>query len=131
MATYQVGNGTQQINMTVDIDTFGLAASRAAVFDIATQDPSHKVGCSTGATGDIPQTQIGQAFSLQNKQLSVLTKIDLIGDATFKQKESVRLGGKYILDGGLDGYKVFDNPEKKVADDFSSVILAMLIDFTA
>ena len=131
MATYQVGNGTQQIKMAVDIDTFGLAASRAVVFDTATNDPTHKVGCSTNATGDIPQTQIGQAISLQKKQLSVLTKIDLIGDASFKQKESVRLGGIYILDDGLDGHKEFDNPEKTVADDFSSVILSMFIDFTA
>ena len=131
MATYQVGNGTQQIIMTVDIDTFGLAASRAVVFDTETNDPTRKVGCSTNATGDIPQTPIGQAISLQNKQLSVLTKIDLIGDASFKQNECGRLGGKYILDDGLDGLKEFDNPEKTVADDFSSVILSMLIDFTA
>ena len=129
MATYQVGNGTQQIKMAVDIDTFGLAASRAVVFDIATQDPSHKVGCSTNATGDISQTQIGQAESMQNKRLSVLTKIDLIGDASFKQKESVRLGGKYIIDDGLGGHQVFDNPEKTISTDFSSVILSMDIDF--
>ena len=131
MATYQVGDGTQQINLAVDIDTFGLAASRAIVFDTATNDPTHKVGCSTTATGDIPQTPIGQAMLLQNKQLSVITKIDLNGDASFKQKESARLGGKYILDDGLDGHQVFDNPEKTVADDFSSVILSMFIDFTA
>jgi hypothetical protein len=86
MVSYLVGNGTQQIKMAVDIDTFGLAASRAVVFDIATQDPSNKVGCSTNATGDISQTQIGQTVSMQNKRLSIITKIDLIGDASFKQK---------------------------------------------
>lgn len=131
MEIYQVGNGLQQIKMAVDIDTFGLAASRAVVFDMATDDPSHNVGCSTNATGDISQTPIGQATSLQNKRLSVLTKIDLIGDASFKQKESERLGGKYILDDGTDGHKVFDNPEKTIANDFSSVILSMYIDFIA
>ena len=130
MTTYQVGNGTQQIKMAVDIDTFGLAASRAVVFDTATQDPSLKVGCSANATGDIPQVQIGQAISLGNMQLFVITKIDLIGDESFKQKESVRLGGKYILDDGLDGHMVFDNPEKTVSADFSSVILSMYIDLT-
>lgn len=33
MDKYKVGSGPQPINLTVDIDTFGLAASRVIVVD--------------------------------------------------------------------------------------------------
>lgn len=128
METYQVGTGNQQVKLAVDIDTFGLAASRAIIFDPNSTEPSINVGTSANASGDISQTQIGLAASLQKKRLSVLTKIEIIGDVEFKRKECQRLSGKYILDDGSEGHKVFNNPEKTVADDFSGVVLTILID---
>lgn len=129
MNTYQVGTGSPQIKLTVDIDTLGLAASRAVVFNTQTDEPSIKVGTSANASGDIAQTQIVVPGSLQNMRLSVLTKIEIIGDNDLKKKECQRLSGKYILDAGSEGHKVFDNPQKTIADDFSGVILNMYIDF--
>lgn len=130
MSTYRVGKGQQQIKLSVDITTIGLAASRAIVVDLNSNDPALPVAHSDNATGDIAQTKIGTAKSLKNKRLSVLTKIDLIGSIAEKKKESERLTGKYILDDGIDGHQIFDDPDKIVADDFSVVILYKEIDLT-
>ena len=128
MDTYQVGNGTQEIDLAVDIDTFGLAASRAIVLDLNSSDPAVTVGVSSNATGDIEEKEIGTADSLKGKRLSILTKIDLIGDQASNTAESERLAGIYSLNNGAEGFKVFDTPEKTVAADFSSVVLFQIID---
>jgi len=131
MSTYNVGKGSQQIRLAVDIDTIGLAASRAIAVDLNSTDPATPVAHSDNATGDIAQKQIGTAKVLKNKRLSVLTKIDLIGDLDSRKKESERISGKYILDDGKDGHMVFDDPDKVVADDFTTVILFKQVDLTA
>jgi hypothetical protein len=129
MDTYQVGNGAQEIKLAVDINTLGLAASRAIVLDLSSPAPGVTVGVSSNATGDILERGIGAADSLKNKRLSILTKIDLIGgDPTANRAESERLTGAYILNHGAQGIKVFDTPQKTVADDFSSVVLFQIID---
>ncbi len=128
MSTYKVGNGQQQIKFAADIDTFGLAASRAITVNLATNDPAVTVGHSLDATGDIPRKEIGTADSLAGKRLAILTKIDLVGDEDARKKESKRLTAKYFLDNGAAGYKVFDDPEKTISDDFFSVILYKEID---
>ena len=128
--SYDVGIDTSQISLMVDIDTVGLAATRAIVLDLNTTDPAKPVGHSENATGDIREVSIGTGKQLKNKLLSVLTKIDLIGDADANKKESERLSGKYYLDGGKDGYIYFDAPVKVIADDNSRVILNMEIDLT-
>jgi hypothetical protein len=131
MSTYDVGKGSQQIRLAVDIDTIGLAASRAIIVDLNSADPAKPVAHSENATGDIAQKQIGTAKGLKNKRLSILTKIDLIGDPGDLKKECERITGKYILDDGKEGHVVFNDPQKVVADDFSTVILFKQIDLTA
>lgn len=128
MDTYQVGNGAQQINLAVDINTLGLAASRAIVLDLSSPAPALTLGVSSNATGDIQEREIGTADSLKNMRLSILTKIDLIGDQESNRAESERLTGIYSLNNGVDGFKMFDKPEKTVAADFSSVVLFQIID---
>jgi hypothetical protein len=128
--SYDVGGDTSQISLMVDIDTIGLAATRAIVLDLSTTDPAVPVGHSENATGDIKEGNIGTGKQLKGKLLSVLTKIDLIGDAAANKTESERLSGKYYIDGGKDGYIYFDAPVKVIATDFSRVILNMEIDLT-
>jgi hypothetical protein len=131
MGTYKVGTGSQKIGLMVDIDTFGLAASRASVIDISTEDPSVSVGHSADATGDIQTVEIGTPQFLARKRLAVFTKIDLVGDPETRKKESERLGGKYILEHGADGRMVFTNADKTINGDFSSVLLYFEIDLIA
>ncbi|MEP7239038.1 MAG: hypothetical protein ABI685_14260 [Ferruginibacter sp.] len=131
MSTYNVGKGSQQIRLAVDIDTIGLAASRAIVVDLNSTDPAVPVAHSDNATGDIAQKQIGKPKALKAKRLSVLTKIDLIGSEDERKKESERISAKYILDDGKDGHVVFDDGVKVVADDFTTVILFKQVDLTA
>ena len=128
--SYSAGKDQNRISLMVDIDTIGLAATRAIVVDLQTEDPAEAVGHSENATGDIPEKDIGTAKKLKGKLLSILTKIDLIGDEEANKKECARLAGKYYLDGGKDGYVYFDDPRKTVAADFSRVILNMEIDLT-
>lgn len=128
--SYDVGKDPNRISLMVDIDTIGLAASRAIVVDLQTEDPAKPVGHSENATGDIMEKDIGPAKELKGKLLSILTKIDLIGDMETNKKECARLTVKYYLDGGQDGYIYFDDPRKTVAADFSRVILNMEIDLT-
>ena len=129
MSTYKVGKGTKQITLAADIDTFGLAASRAIVLDIKTNDPEVKVGHSVDATGDISRTDIGTCEVLKGKRLSIMTKIDLVGDKASRKKEAERLGAKYILDEGAEGLQVFTDPDKEISDDGTTVILYKEIDF--
>jgi hypothetical protein len=131
MDSYKAGSGPQQIVLTVDIDTFGLAATRAVVVDMQSTDPGNTVAVSDNATGDIPPAPIGSADSLKGKRLSVFTKIDLLGDEASRKKEIKRLSGTYILDNGIDGHKVFGKPEKIVTDDLFTVFLHKKIDLTA
>ena len=128
MSTYKVGNGSKQITLAADIDTFGLAASRAIVLDIHTSDPETTVGHSVDATGDISRVDIGVCDSLKNKRLSVMTKIDLVGDLPARKKEAQRLGAKYILDDGPEGSKSFSDPQKIISGDFMTVILFKTVD---
>jgi hypothetical protein len=124
MNTYKVGNTTKQIELEVDIDTFGLAASRAVVLKPGIPSSIVSVAHSANATGDIKRVKIGAAKSLIDKKLSIITKIDLVGnDEDANKSECERLGGIYILDKGTGEEKTFDNPEKTIANDFTSVLL--------
>jgi hypothetical protein len=130
MDTYNVGNGSQQISLTADIDTRGLAASRAIVVDLNSTAAGKPVAHSIDATGDISLKQIGSAFSLKGKRLSVFTKIDLLGDdKDTRKKEYERLGGTYTVSGGPDGSQAFTNPTKTLIDEnYLSLFVNQLID---
>jgi hypothetical protein len=128
MSTYKIGNGPKQITLAVDVDSFGLAASRAIIVDVNTDDPVITAGHSVDATGDIARTDIGRCDALQNKRLSIMSKIDLIGSLETRKKEAARLSAKYILDEGAEGSKSFSDGEKIIADDVTTVILYKEID---
>ena len=128
MNTYHVGDSNGQITIAADIDTFGLAASRAIVLDLQIEESATTVGTSVDATGDISARDIGSAFLLAGKRLSVVTKIDLLGSEQDRQREAERLNGRYMIDNGADGLRIFIDPEKVFSDDGKTVILFFVID---
>ncbi len=124
MDTYNLGDGPQQIQLTVDISTIGLAGSRANAGKPG--GSAVAVAHSVDVTGDIPITNIGDAKSLKGSTLVISTLIDLkiLGDKEARKAHSDRISGKYILDNGTDGHKVHDQPDKKMPnDDYTTVIL--------
>ena len=123
MSTYRVGSGSKQITFETDINTFGLAASRAIVLNIQTNEPEITVGHSVNATGDIARKDIGTCDFLVGKRLSIMTKIDLLDDLPQRKKEAERLNAKYILDEGPDGLLSVSDPMKVISKDFKTVIL--------
>ena len=126
--TYKIGGSIGPIAMEADINTIGLAASRAIVLDVAGTDNGTAVAHSVDATGDISKQSIGDFKSLKGKRLSVFTKIALTGsDANARKTEANNLTGTYALDGGDDGFQSYNNPIKTIVDP--NVFLNFLIDF--
>jgi hypothetical protein len=129
MQTYKVGAGTQQIMLSVDIDTVGLAATRARLVIVQSTEPGVTVATSSDATGDIlPQKKIGARDSVVAKRLSVVTRIDLLGKLPERKAEAERLTGTYQLDGGPGGSISDFEATKKANKDFTSVGLQLLVD---
>jgi hypothetical protein len=123
MSSYQVGDGLQQIKMAVDISTFGLAASRAIALKPGTGEPVKAVAHSESASGDIPQQGIGPAIAVAEYTISVMTKIDLLGDDAARKSASGQITAKYIFDDGTEGHTEFSDPIIEVSDDYRTVIL--------
>ena len=124
MDTYNIGDGSQQIQLTVDINTIGLAGSRANAGKPGGTPVA--VAHSVDVTGDIPNSNIGDAKNLKGSTLVISTLIDLkiVGDKNARKAESDRINGKYILDNGIDGHKLYDQPDKKMPNaDYTTVIL--------
>jgi hypothetical protein len=123
MSSYQVGDGLQQIKMAVDISTFGLAASRAIALKPGTGEPLKAVAHSENASGDIPQQGIGPAIGLADYTITVMTKIDLLGDDDARKNASTQITARYIFDDGAEGHKEFSDPLIEVSTDYRTVIL--------
>lgn len=127
--TYNIGSITNQISLEADIDTVGLAASRAIVLDVNGTDRGTAVAHSVDATGAIAEQNIGDKSTLKGLRLSVFTKITLTGDdATGRATEADAIGGTYKLNGGDDGAKTFTNPTKTYIDP--NVFLNFIADLT-
>ena len=129
MNTYNAGTGPQQISLAVDIDTIGLAASRAIVVDVIAGTGA-AVAHSVDATGDIALVAIGSASSLQGKRLTVFTRIDLLGpDINERKKEFNRLSGSYSLSGGQAGNQNYKSVDKTAIDNtYVTIFLNQNID---
>src|ERR1044071_522692 len=112
MDTYIVGNTSQQVKLALDVDTIGMAASRAFV-DNGPNNDLNGVAQSENATGDITQKKIGAANELQNHLLVIITKIGLFGTLSERKKEFDKLTSKCLLSDGEEGFKEFDKPEKR------------------
>lgn len=126
METYKTGNGPQQINLTVDITTIGLAVSRAIAGVPGSGNPPTSVAHSNDATGDIALTEIGAASALAGKTLNVMSSVDLsiIGDENERKAEANRVQCVVTLDNGIEGHKEFKNTGiRTVAPDFSKVLI--------
>lgn len=129
MEQYQTGTGTQNILLTVDISTLGLAATRAILVDLNSSATGISVASSHDASGDIPSTSIGKAGDICNRRLSIITKIDLLGDdAASRQREFENLRASYEIRNGAAGVGEFTKPEKKADVDFKTGYLYMHID---
>lgn len=131
MDSYKVGNGNQQVVLTADVTTIGLAATRA----IVNSSPITTVAMSNDVTGDILEKEIGIAGHLVNRTLAVMSKIDLSIFLTEQErkKEYENLKISYALSGGDDGEKDFNiEPEFVVpSDDYKVVIIVKKISLTA
>lgn len=115
MNAYKVGNGNNQIRLAVDVTTTGMAATRAFILGAPPAYQATDVAASADATGDIVQTKIGQASDLQNKTLSVITKIHITGsDINSRKSEFNSLSAKYVLDNGTEGHKEFAGEDNKI-----------------
>jgi hypothetical protein len=128
MSTYQAGNATGQVSLTVDISTVGLAASRAITIDLNSSNPGKPVAHSENATGDIYTKEIGQAAALQNLRLSVVTQVDFWGDDAERKSQFDSLGAKYVLDGGTGGEQTYADPEVDVDASYRVAMVSKSID---
>ncbi len=126
MDTYVVGNTSQQIKLALDVDTIGMAASRAFV-DNGPDGDLNSVAQSENATGDIGQKRIGAASELQNHLLIIVTRIGLFGTLNERKKEFDRLSGTCLLSEGLEGFKEFVNPKKRKVGNFERAELVFRI----
>ena len=125
MDDYTTGNGPQQIDLTVDVDTIGMAATRAHVAKTGPGNPQTPVAQSNDVTGDIAKKDIGSAANLQGQSLYVSTLIDLrtILNQPDREREFARLSSTYILDNGTDGHQVYAPDDKVKNADCTTIIL--------
>jgi hypothetical protein len=124
---YNIGSSTGQISLEADINTIGLAASRAIVLDTIGTDPGTAVAHSVDATGSIAEQNIGDNTALKGMRLSIFTKISLTGsDAVSRATEVAAIGGSYTLDGGDDGQKTYNDPSVTYIDP--NVFLSFIVD---
>jgi hypothetical protein len=129
MATYQLGDGDDLVTLIVDINTVGLAASRAIVIQVSPTSLGVAVANSVNASGDISRKNIGDRNNLKNKRLSILTKIDLWGDRQQREDQFNSITATYAVNGGIQGLTVFQTPQRSVDSDFRSVLLHQAVDF--
>lgn len=131
MDSYKTGNGPEQIVLTTDVTTIGLAATRA----IINTTPITTVAMSNDVTGDIRNKKIGTASVLAGRILAVMTKIDLsiLLEEQEREKESNNLKILYTLSGGVDGDVDFivDPDSVAISDDYKVVIVVKKISLTA
>ncbi|MCZ4222168.1 hypothetical protein [Pedobacter rhodius] len=129
MGTYKTGDGQTEISLSVDINTLGLAASRAIVLLISDPSSAKAVAHSENATGDIAKKIIGTSNGLQNRRLSILTKVDLL-DSDLEQRKAQynNITANYVLSGGTDGSVTFNTPLKSVDAKYKTALIHQPID---
>lgn len=127
MEQYNIGTSTNQIKLHADINTIGLAASRAIVLLVSGTGSGTAVAHSVNATGDIPRQNIGGGQALKGLRLSVFTKISLTGvDQSTREIEAKQVTASYTLDGGDDGVQTYNTPIVTYLDP--NVFLNFLVD---
>ena len=118
--------------LSADINTIGLAGSRATLFVPGSGSPSIAVAHSVDATGDIPVSPIGISNTLTGKRISIMSKIDLsiIGDLEARQKEFNHLSVSYFLEGGSEQNKEFsaDTEDLTHAENYMTALIYKAID---
>jgi len=125
--TYNIGASTAQITLKLDINTIGLAASRAFYLDAASTATGTAVAHSVDATGDIDTTEVGDYTILKGMRLATFTMIALTGaDAVARQSEADACTAECTVNGGDDGSKNYTNPDKNYLDP--NVFLSFSVD---
>ncbi|SEW24378.1 hypothetical protein [Chitinophaga arvensicola] len=128
MDSYQVGAGLDLVKFACDVNTFGLARSRALVTDEG-RTTIYWTEVSTDASGDITRAPITDATTLPGKQLLVLTEISLaiFTDQNQRKTESERLTALYYLEGGPLGFTKFFPDQVVPNEDYTKVIVTKQI----
>ena len=129
MSTYTTGTSSNTIFVTADVNTGGLAHTRAAV---RTPGPGSTIitsKTSVDATGDIRRADMGTAERCAGNCLVIATEISLsILPQDEREEEYKRLTATYCMEGGTEGQKEFPEPDdKEPSNDFSVVILRKII----
>lgn len=129
MSSYKTGTTSPNISLGVDIDTIGIAATRASKRLTGSADSGVAVAHSENATGDITNSDIGDAMSLSGSTLTVATFINLFGNQEERKAEFDKLSAIYSFSGGDDGAVEFSPPDLKLHNnDYTRVTLIINID---
>jgi hypothetical protein len=114
MDSYKTGNGIQQVRLAVDITSNGIATTRGFLITL-TERPAIPGCASKDATGDIIQMPIGQASSLEGKELLIVSNILLFwSDEETRKIEFEKITARYVMDDGYEGHKEFLEADLKV-----------------
>src|SRR5688572_25316661 len=120
MATDQVGNRAQQIKLPVDINTLGLAASRAIVLDLSFTCSCRDCWCHFKCYRGRTEREIGTA---DGKKLSILTKNRPDWRPGCNSADSERLTRIYILNNGVEGFRCSTHQKKRFTTSTTSITL--------
>lgn len=128
--TYNIGNSTQEIELTAQINSGNPAVTEAYTMNLA--DPAANpqlVAASANASGNIINKQIGTRADLSGKRLSVQTTVGITGNTlATRQQAAAQVSGSYILDKGEEGRRDNYVPLKSVNTDSTEVILTLNVD---
>ena len=128
MSTYKSGTTMPNILLNVDVNTIGVAATRASKRLTGASGGGISVAHSVDATGDIKNSDIGAAASLSGNSLIIATLINLLGDKTERKTEFAGLSATYSLSGGDEGVKNFADADLKLHNaDYTRVTLVKSI----
>ena len=105
--TYNTGIDTNQITLEVKVGTVGTAYT--SVYLARGGGQQTKIAESNEDSGNISEINIGEASTLRNSYLVILTSIDLTNiepDLWENQGDNLRV--RYHLNGGFSGYQVYN-----------------------
>jgi hypothetical protein len=124
MSTYKAGTTSLNILLSVNVVTIGIAATRVSKRQTGSASGGIAVAHSVDASGDIINTPLGSAVSLNGNTLTIATLVNLFGDLDDRQREFQQLSVDYSLSGGDDGNVPFPAPDLKLhSADYSRVTL--------
>jgi hypothetical protein len=129
MSSYKTGTTAPNVILNVDVNTIGVAATRANKRPTGAAGGGISVAHSVDATGDVKNAPLGGAASLNGNTLVIATLVNLFGTVEERMNEFQTLSATYTLAGGDEGSVTFDGPDLKLNDgDFVRITLVKSID---